>query len=100
MNVTGSGFPTKRWQAGAAMLMCLAMLGCKQESSEITDIDLRGTRALAGSQDHLARAIATLEHADQFDQSEARSKVISQLSQWIESQPPVDDWSVDPLVTT
>jgi len=82
------------------LAVALATAGCKNTSSDISDIDLRGNRGLAGSEDHLGRAIATLERLDQYDQQQARSKVISQLSQWIESQPPVDAWAIDPLVAT
>ena len=82
----------------AALL--LSMGCCARTSTTIDDIDLRGDRGLAGSQDHLARAIATLERSDQFDPNEAHAKVISQLSQWIESQESVDDWLVDPLERT
>ena len=84
----------------APLAVVLLLSGCKTDTTNFDDIDLRGEHALAGSQDHLARAIATLERADQFDQRQAQTKVISQLSQWIESQPPVDAWSVDPMMRT
>ncbi len=80
------------------LFAALLVSGCKNQPAEITD--LRGSGALAGTEDHLARAIATLRRADQMDQQQARAKVVSQLGQWIERQPPVDDWSVDPLYTT
>mgnify|MGYP002623742920 CR=1 FL=1 len=80
--------------------LLLSVACCKREVTNIDEIDIRSERGLAGSQDHLSRAISTLERSDQFDPSEAHSKVISQLSQWIESQPPVDDWLVDPLQKT
>lgn len=82
------------------VVLLLIVVGCKRESTNIDDIDLRNDTALAGSQDHLGRAVSTLERSDQFDPNEAHTKVISQLSQWIESQPPVDDWLVDPLEKT
>lgn len=74
--------------------------GCDNSVEELSEIDTRGERVLRGSQDHLARAMRLLEHIEDYEHAQASSQILMQLSQWIEDQPPVDDWSVDPMLSS
>lgn len=82
------------------LLAALPLTGCNKQSADIGDRDSRGGRALAASEDHLVRAVETLQQRDRYDRQQARGQVISQLGQWIERQQQVADWSADPLTAT
>jgi hypothetical protein len=43
-------------------------------------------------------AIANLDRLEEFDTTEMLRQTIDRLNQWVQEQPPVPDWKVDPLV--
>lgn len=85
----------------ALLLLCasLFLAGCNSgESVDFSDVDTRGERALRGSHGHLARAVRLVGHLEDYDHAQASAQVMSHLGQWIEGQPPLDDWSADPML--
>ena len=84
--------------SGLFVALAALLAGCPSSSTtDFSEIDIRGENSLRGSQDHLERAVRLIDHLEGYDHSQASSQVMAHLGQWIEGQPPIDDWSGDAM---
>lgn len=82
---------------GAIMI---ASEGCRNDTAALNQLQSRGEEGLRGSNEHLVRAIGLLEHIEEYEQSSATAQIMAQLGQWIADEPPLDEWTADPLVAS
>lgn len=92
--------------AAAVVVVALALIGlailsadgCRDDSAELDRLESRGAAGLSGSDEHLVRAISLLERVEEYHQGQVIPQIMTQLGQWIDREPPLDEWTADPLM--
>jgi len=87
-----------RWWLVVALAPLMVGIGCDTSSSSRgpggSHQETRRTRR----DDLFKYAVASLGHLEEYDTTEMLKQTVDRLNQWIQDQPPMADWKVDPMV--